>query len=47
MPARAAAVPSFGWLASAFCHGAILATLIAWHGSPPPLAVAIPVILVV
>lgn len=24
--------------ASALCHGAILATLLAWHGSPPTLA---------
>jgi periplasmic protein TonB len=40
MPARAAAIGPLGWLASALCHGAILATLIAWHGSPQPLAAA-------
>lgn len=46
MPARPAAVQPLAWQASALCHAAILATLIAWHGSPPPPIADTPTIVV-
>jgi len=38
MPARPAAVQPLAWQASALCHAAILAMLIAWRAPPPPIA---------